>query len=85
MIYRQVETGDLELCVGKLMEGGPASNVLQQGDIIKLEIGNNLGFFSFNSCFRNINDWDVARFHQPEVAAHLFCAAGNMVKLDINR
>ena len=35
--------------------------------------------------FRNINDWDVGRFHQPQVAAHLFCAAGNTVKLDIDR
>ena len=37
LFSRQVESGDLELCVGKLIEGGPASNVLQQGDIIMLE------------------------------------------------
>ena len=40
-----METGDLELCVGKLSEGGPASNLLQQGDIIKLEFDDNLGSF----------------------------------------
>ena len=34
---------------------------------------------------RNINDWEVARFQQPEVAAHLLSAAGNEVKLDIDR
>ena len=30
--------------MGKLMEGGPASYVLQQGDIIKLEFDDNLEF-----------------------------------------
>ena len=41
--------------------------------------------FSESLSSRNINDWDVGRFHQPQVAAHLFCAAGNTVKLDIDR
>merc|ERR1711971_13473 len=66
--YRQMSDDKLELCVGKLVPGAPASDILQKGDII-----------------RNINDWDVGRFHQPQVAAHLFCAAGNTVKLDIDR
>merc|ERR1711872_72386 len=62
------DSGHLELCVAKVLQGAPASQVLQQGDII-----------------RHINDWDVTRFHDPEVAAHLFCAAGNMIKLRIDR
>ena len=33
----------------------------------------------------NINDWDVAKIHHPEVAANLFRAAGNIVRLVIER
>ena len=33
----------------------------------------------------NINDWQVEKITQPEVAANLFRAAGNFVSLDITR
>ena len=32
-----------------------------------------------------INDWQVEKITQPEVAANLFRAAGNFVSLDITR
>ena len=32
-----------------------------------------------------INDWDIAKIHQPEVAANLFRAAGNFITLEIHR
>ena len=36
LLYRtQENSGELELCVGKVMEGAPASDMLQQGDIIR--------------------------------------------------
>ena len=32
-----------------------------------------------------INDWEIEKIRQPEVAANLFRAAGNFVSLDIDR
>ena len=32
-----------------------------------------------------INDWEIEKIMQPEVAANLFRAAGNFVSLDIDR
>ena len=32
-----------------------------------------------------INDWQIEKITQPEVAANLFRAAGNFVSLDIDR
>merc|ERR1712002_601816 len=33
----------------------------------------------------NINDWEICRIGEPEVAANMFRAAGNFVTLDIER
>merc|ERR1712080_97732 len=33
----------------------------------------------------NINDWEIGRLSEPEVAANMFRAAGNFVTLDIER
>merc|ERR1712243_242007 len=33
----------------------------------------------------NINDWEIGRLSEPEVAANMFRAAGNFVTLDVER
>merc|ERR1712192_289155 len=33
----------------------------------------------------NVNDWEIGRLGQPEVAASIFRAAGNFITLDIER